>query len=176
MPRFLLSFALLSSLIGSLRVARADDPSDTPSTLSPRATKDRPPEENPVPAPEAPRPTPQPRQPTPLELAKKRIDPALALRFGRAKEQRTTGLLLTGVGSAALLASTAVWTVLAVAPPQRSVVNLDPGFGYKVGGIVTLVVGGVFAVPGAIVWALADRRVQKLSAEVAIPSDRPLYQ
>ena len=183
----------------------ADD--DTPSTLSPRATKERaadgdsaaPP--RPVAAPSPASATPR-RTPTKFDLVMRKIKPELAMRLNRTKEMRTTGQLLVGFGSAALLASTVVWTVLEVAPPKMDASTIDPKFGLRVGGIVTLAVGGLFAVPGAIVWAIGDRRYRRAELEVKqvvdnldkqvdqppvekppemvpiepIPSDRPLYQ
>lgn len=168
-----LSSIFLIALLCSARagVVVAEEPDDLPSTLSPRATKEpsepAPRETAPAVQPATASPAPVRRQPTRFEQVMRRIDPQLALSLNKAKEQRTTGQLLVGVGSAALLASTIVWTVLAVAPPERTSANLDPGFGYKVGGVVTVVVGGLFAVPGAIVWGLSDRKFNRLSKEVA---------
>lgn len=162
----LLAVALVLS-IGSASLARADEATAVPSTLSPRATK----EPEPVAAPPVPEPAPvikrPKRPPTTLELVKSRMRPELARQLGHDKDNRMTGMLLVGVGTAALLASTAVWTVLEVNPPPKPVGNaIDPAFGYRIGGIVTLVVGGLFSVPGAIIWGIADRRFQRDSKEV----------
>lgn len=197
-------FCLLALTSLRPRLAFAED--DTPSTLSPRATKERVDDTDPnatTPAPSAgPTVTPPRRTPTKLELVMRKIKPELALRLNRSKEMRTTGQLLVGFGSAALVASTVVWTVLEVAPPKMDASTIDPKFGLRVGGIVTLAVGGLFAVPGAIVWAIGDRRYRQAELEVKqvidnldkqvdqppvekppemvpiepIPSDRPLYQ
>lgn len=201
---FIFCLLALSSVLPRSAFASDDD---TPSTLSPRATKERavdPDAAAPTPAPTASQPSQSPprRTPTKFELVMRKIKPELALRLNRSKEMRTTGQLLVGFGSASLLASTVVWTVLEVAPPKMDVSTIDPKFGLRVGGIVTLAVGGLFAVPGAIVWAIGDRRYRQAELEVkhvmdnldkqvdqppaekppemvpieAIPSDRPLYQ
>lgn len=152
--------------------ARAED--DMPSTLSPRATKEDPATPKPAPRelPVAPA-TPAPKRyvPTKFDLVMRKIDPKVALSLNRAKEGRTTGMLLTGIGSASLLVSTVLWSILEAAPPKRTDQNLDPTFGYKVGGIVTLVVGGLFAVPGAIVWGISDRKYRKLEAQIKVLVD-----
>ncbi len=174
-PSPVLAIALVALSIGLASPGRADEATVVPSTLSPRATKE--PEPEPVAAPVTPEPGPvvkkPKRPPTTLELVKSRMRPELARQLGRDKDSRMTGMLLVGVGTAALLASTAVWTVLEVNPPPKPVGNsIDPSFGYRIGGIVTLVVGGLFAVPGAIIWGVADRRFQHDSKEVATILDQ----
>lgn len=151
--------------------AAPDDSQDVPSTLSPRATKEPPPTA-PTPAPptspsDAPAPKPVRRQPTQFELVMKRASPELVRRVGRDKELLTTGRLLVGVGSAALLASTVVWSIYIGAPPEKPMgASVDPAFNYKVGGIVTIVVGGLFALPGIGAWAVGEKRFKKSSAEI----------
>lgn len=156
------SLLLAATLAGSLiaPVARADN-EDAPSSLSPRGPQ----AENS----ELPR---QPERPRPATLGQREFvmeqgDVSLVQQLHKAREQRLTGILLTGFGSAALLASTVVWSIVTFNPPKQAPTdNVSPSFGYHIAGGVTLAVGGLFMLPGAVMWGIYDRKLQRLEPEL----------
>jgi hypothetical protein len=133
-----------------------------PSSLSPRGTHDTGPEDGvAVPVPAAPGGF--------RKVAITVSDTPFVLKIAKAREQRMTGILLTSIGTAALLASTVVWSIAVGDPPKRdpsATSSIDPAFGFRVGGGVTIAVGVLFGIPGAILWGISDRRVQRLEPEL----------